>query len=353
MLIRLLSILFFIHLTASCSNQDKLALPDKLEKQYPLKFETPSIINSNGIFVNSGLCANASGDTLLFYGQIQNNRKSSIVIFPYLLQIQTLENHRSNPISVRPKTVLLPDSSQSFVYKFTPINNKYLYSRTEKRGDLDSCYFIDFNFIRGTNGHSITDQVIKFNANKKLFSNYLNRFANEHSITLYELTKENSHIEAIQLNYLKKLHKNSLTNHAVVKENLQSSLQFSETEIVMNGIVLTTKFYHNNDSLFLNLKLINHSSEYLNFSPDSIQIISIDPEIGKKVRHQVVSAVTKSEGHKSILKKGDRMQTQLNFGYFKHPPLEIKVDFSTLKIHPQKIKVFSFNPTFKMIKKVS
>ncbi|PKQ64735.1 hypothetical protein BZG01_13730 [Labilibaculum manganireducens] len=325
MLIRLLSTLFFIHLTASCSNQDKLVLPGKLEKQYPLKFEAPSIINSNGIFVNSGLCANASGDTLLFYGQIRNNRKSSIVISPYLLQIQTLENHRSNPISVRTKTVLLPDSSQSFVYKFTPINNKYLFSRTEKRGDLDSCYFIDFNFIRDTNGHSITNQVIKFNANEKLFSNYLNNFAHEHSITLYELTKE----------------------------KLQSNFQFSETEIVMNGIVLTTKFYQDNDSLFLNLKLINHSSEYLKFSPDSIQITSIDPESEKEIRHQVVSAVTKSEGHKSILKKGDRLQTQLNFGYFKHPPLKIKVDFSTLKIHPQKIKVFSFNPTFRMIKKVS
>lgn len=126
MLIRLLSTLFFINLIASCSDQDKLVLPNKLEKQYPLKFETQSIINSDGIFINSGLRANAAGDTLIFYGQIRNNRKSLIIISPYLLQIQTQENHRSNPVSVRTKTKLLPDDSKSFVYKFTPINNKYL-----------------------------------------------------------------------------------------------------------------------------------------------------------------------------------------------------------------------------------
>lgn len=115
--------------------------------------------------------------------------------------------------------------------------------------------------------------------------------------------------------------------------------------------MLTTKFYHYNDSLYLHLKLINHSNYYLNFSPDSIQIINIDPEIEKEIKHQVVNAITKSKGHKSIIKKGDRLQTQLNFGYFKHPPLKIEVDFTTLKIYPQKTKVFSFYPTFKIIKK--
>ncbi|PKQ61249.1 hypothetical protein BZG02_16585 [Labilibaculum filiforme] len=352
MLTRLLLTLFFIHLIVACSHQDKLVLPNKLEKQYPLKFETKSEINTNGIFINSGLWANATGDTLLYYAQIQNNRNSSIIISPYLLQIQTQENYRSSPISEKTKTELLPNCTKTFVYKFVPINNKYLFTRTEKRGDLDSCYFIHLNFIQDLNNHSITNRTIKFNANAELFSNYHNNFANEHSINLYELRKENHNTEEIQLNYLKKLQNKPFTKHAVIKDNPHSNLQFSETEIVIDGIVLSTKFYHFNDSLFLNLKLINHSNNYLNFSPDSIQIISSDSVYGQITKHQVVNAVTKTEGYKSIIKKGDRLQTQINFGYFKHPPLEIKVDFTTLKLHPQEIKVFTFNPTFEKSEKL-
>ena len=335
MIIRFLFLILLFLCQVSCSRNTEISLPEDLNQQYPIAFETSNIKTPNGISVQAGLWANATGDTILFHSRIKNNAKTKIKISPYSLQIQTQEGYRSNPLTQSKELSVQPNSTKFVTYRFSPVNNKFLYLHTGNKGDLDSCYLFNLNFIRDINGKSLTDSLINFNVKKEAFKNYKQKYAKDQSFSLYELSKENQENRRKQLDYLQSLRKSNLTGKSKFERNLKPSLRFSETEIMMDGVILTSKFFHVNDSLFLNLRLVNHGIGSLHFVPDSIHIVNSDS--GNQIK-QYPTGSAKSE---LILRKGDRFQALLNFGYYENPPQEIIADFSALKYSPQKNKLFT------------
>lgn len=342
MITRILFTLLCLYSITSCQNNSRHTIPDDLKVQFPIEFES-SNISTVGLSIQSGLRANLTGDSLLWFGQITNNRETAIKIMPCLLQLHTLEQYRNNTVSKDSNQIIAANKSQSFSFLFAPINNKLLYHQTGNKGALDTSYSINLNFIREVDGQKISNQDINYQLKKEEIIKHKVQIQEDSSFTFYQIKKNQKSWEQ-QVKYLQKVKQSMQSKSANPASMSTASFTTSQLEFLIDGLILNTKFYHVNNSIYLNLTLINHSHSSICFSPDSIQIVGDHKVFTKKNAFDV--NVKQSCNKSYILHKGERYHNLFCFGPCKSPPSNISADFSSICYYPQNKKFFAIQANF-------
>lgn len=304
-----------------------------LINQYPIGFDESKNMTDQ-FNLHSGLRSNMSGDTILFYGWMNNTSKQNLSIKPYVIELKTEEHYRCTPFRPGKDVLIRPGDTQFFSYAFVPVNNKRIYQHTSLAGDLNKSYSIQLNFIFDEHAKRISKSDIIFTVNSDDWSMYSERMASDHQFTLYDMKKPSEEQLREQDQHIRKLYRLLQINKPHV------NLRCSETEILMNDIVLTNKLFAYKDSLYLNVRLINHGNFSLHFIPDSLHV-------NHPAQNYVRGNTSIQKGEQILLKKGDRFQKLINLGSQGNAADIISVDFSSLKLHHNNKEIFTYHPVFK------
>lgn len=330
MKIHILFWIVILQVVLACSNTQKYSIDENLQKQYPIRFEESETINDQFEML-SGLRANKQGDTIIYYGWISNQSKKEIILTPYLIELQSQNYSRCTPIHQNQNISISPGTDKFFKYKFLPINNKRIYRHSGFRGDLNQVYSIKVNFLLDHKRQAISRDQIEFTINSVDWDVYTKQFASDHLFTIYEMNNPDERQKEIQSKHLRKINALSTEN----KPNINHRV--SETEILINDIVLTNKLFHFKDSLYLNFRIINYGKFPLHLNPDSIRITNSNIKGTTEISEEEFTLVT--------LKKGDRFQRVINLGYLLNVPEKLELDLSAIKYF-NKEKVFTYHPEF-------
>lgn len=314
-------LVMFFHF--ACTNEIKHELNEDVKLTFPISYEE-SQVNMKDLKIQMGLRASPKGDTLLFYAWISNHSNKNISLSPYLLEIQTDEDYRCVPIGQINDVTLKKNTTKFIKYRFTPVNNKLIYYYTGQNGDLNPAYHIKLSFLKDQNGKSFSNQKLTFPINPQHYHKFKTKYAEDHHYTFYELNYEKDLIR-IQENKLRQLDNS--------KQNQHINTNFSEKEISLNGLIFNNKLYHFKDSLYLNLRVVNHGNQTMCFSPNQIQVIN---------------HLSQANNKQIILKKGYRFQEKFNLGHYLTKPDGIKLNYSTFQLYPDLKEIFSFNPEFRI-----
>lgn len=316
-MIRQLSFLLLsILLVTSCKNKSNFDLPENLHNNYPVAFN--QVINGQlkGVSLQSDLRANAQGDTLLFYAVIDNHTSDEICIPSYGFQLKTTEGHKSHPVNQNSETVIPAHTSKTLSLKFTPITNRFLYYRTGYRGDMDSCYIMTIDCLKGSAKVKFPSMTVRYDgviADERID---LNAFRKNDKFAFFDLDKSQKPVVSETKNKVNVQCKERGAAYEGSGVSLRN-IHLSETEILIDGTTFNTRFYTLEENLYLMLKIINHGRSAIYFHPDSLSLSDNDktyiPNLNSKEKgdHQILDSGT------YVLKKGQRYEGLISYGLFK------------------------------------
>ncbi|RXQ95692.1 hypothetical protein EO244_07465 [Ancylomarina salipaludis] len=308
----LLSLLFI----SSCKNQSDLKLPEKLLNHYPIAFNQGMHESIKGIVLKSDFRASVTGDTLLFYAEIGNQTSEAIRISSYGFELKTKEGHRSHSVNQDPESFIPAHKSKIFCLKFTPINSRFLYSRTGYRGDLDSSYTLTIDCFKGNSKAKFPSLTINYNGIKVGCGIDLSAFRKNDKFAFFEVDKSHKFSGSGINDKLKVNRKGQgvVSNKYAVQSG---TVHLSETEILIDGTTYSTKFYTLEEHLYLMLKIINHGRKAIYFHPNLLTLRDNDetyvPESKNKERGDQLIL----DDGEYVLKKGQRYETLMSYGSFK------------------------------------
>ena len=289
----------------SCSKTKRYAPDAATVKRYPLLFNSSaSLISDQGVSADFQLRAKQKGDTLLFAGSIANESGDTLKINPGDLQIETAKGIRTDVSWGDAKKLIVPPNSIDTVkFCFAPLNNLNLHERINYNGDMDSVYYIGFNFVHQKKPESLFGQRLHFSLNKSSYAYYKDHFAIEKSISIFQLKNKDS---------VKSSLTQAIFNSGHVK-NPGSDVQVDLHDIIIKGTVIRLNFYSVDSVLFLQAKIINHSQNSLTINPFGLRLSTANKILSPQMV-TVYSAVY-SKGHISYnVAGGDRLEFKIKYG---------------------------------------
>jgi hypothetical protein len=181
-------------------------------------------------------------------------------------------------------TRLLPSAKDTVCLTYEPVSNLQLYRQTGMRGPLTSSYMMPMRFIQKGRGGPYFKDTLKFNLPPSRYQDFLSLSNATEQVSLYKI-----HVSRQQEAILEK--------HLATffKEKLQTgTVHLTEEEVFVAGVNTRVGVYKKDDSLFMKLHIVNHSSSILDIKPQELKLE------GRSIQ----AAERKYE--KVILKRGER-----------------------------------------------
>ncbi|RZT96065.1 hypothetical protein EV201_0697 [Ancylomarina subtilis] len=308
----LLSLLF----VSSCKKKSDFKLPENLLKHYPIAFNQEMKESVKGIKLRSEFRANIMGDTLLFYAEIDNQTSEGIRIPSYKLELKTKEGHRSHPVNQSQETFIPAHTSKTLCLKFTPINNRFLYSRTDYRGDLDSSYALTIDYFKGKSKAKCPSLAINYNGIKAGRID-LSILRKNDKFAFFEVDRSKKY-SGLDIN-------DKLKANGEGRDVQSGTVHLSETEMLIDGTNYSAKFYTLDENLYLKLKIINHGRKAIYFHPDLLSLSDNDETYMPKSKVKEKGDYLILDDGSYVLKKGQRYETLMNYGSFKSPDFTLNL----------------------------
>lgn len=257
---------------SACHRDFRLLEAPNAEKVY-----YSSLVNVQRVAISGYAKVISHGQVLIVLGI--DNQSADTLIVSESAQLQTGGGLRSEiKIFERYKSKILPHTFDTLMMVFAPINNLEVFHRSGYQGDFVEEYLLDLSFIEG-----FSDQVLKYRAGN-WWSDY----------------KEKS--QEGQMEYFV----------WQLDTTAQRDWQISETEILSKGVLFKTKAFKIQDSLSMNMELINHG----------------EVEIGiflSKLQTALQGAEQEKESRIFWLPKGSRWEHKLTV-YFPSDSLNLPSD---------------------------
>lgn len=294
----------------SCSEKRDFKTNEATSVKFPILFKsTQSYLSDKKVNISFQLRAKQSGDTLLFATCIENNSNDTLKLNPGELQIETQKNIRSDVAIYDDKKLnIFPKTADTFQFVFTPVNNLTLHNSINYNGDMDSVYYLNLDFIYNNNNRISFGEKVKFYLDNDIYTKFCKQFAKNERIALYQINNKDNLKKKLTA-YLEKL--NLIRN----KIDDSNSLQISETDMLIGGIVIKINFYHLDSALYLKVKIINHGENVLIINPSQLSINDNNKVTSPQILsvHNSVQIKTKN-GYPII--KGGRLELETKYAKF-------------------------------------
>ncbi len=188
------------------------------------------------------------------------------------------------------------------ILEYTPINSRDFYRFTALPGD----FLKQYDLIVDPFG----EKSVSFLADSGSYKNYKETLAIEGKTTSYKIAEESNLFTANQLKYLEKNHfpKEIMHNghlHSMPKEKNPGSVNISDSEILINGILIKLFIYKINNEIFADVRLVNHSLTDVFIEESGIQIITGDSSL------TYVSTVSDEQNKRDIITTGNSQKIVL------------------------------------------
>ena len=311
-----LSVLFFF---SSCHNIS-FTIDQNWQKKYPIEFSIQQH-KIKDLIISSQLRSNTTGDTLLCL--LQFNPKNKIRIEPLDFKLQTPENYKCTVFNA--ENALEFDKQTQLALLFSPVNDRAHFLKTGEKGFLQKQYQLRFHY---QNKKYKIDYLVK----KEDYKKYAQEIINSNKISYYSFFDTNQLIEK-QKEYSSKLYQQ---NRA--KNKTSHHIHFTDQEISHNGIIIKCNPYISNQKLFLNLKIVNHGENYLDFDPNQLQLLFNKTCLSPIHKHQAIT-----------LRKGERYTHKYQFGQLAVHERELKVDLSAFSYTQTGQKIFAITPKIRLL----
>lgn len=275
----------------SCSRKSSFQLKEEHALQFPLVFSTnQSFVSAGKINFDYELRAKETGDTLLFALRVQNNSKDTIKINPGELQIETQNSYRSDVIWYeQEKLTILPKTTVTLLFKFTPVNNLALFTRINYPGDMDSVYYFNLNCAYKNNRKIMMEDKLKFSLEENAYTRYYNQFAKNKKVSLYQIKNRDEVKSDIEKS-------GKIIN--------SQSVQISESDLLINGVAIKINFFQIDSALYLKARILNHSETMLVINPEKFIVNKNDKVLNPTILLVRNSVSAKENGFYPIIKGG-------------------------------------------------
>jgi len=183
---------------------------------------TSNVASASNVAISGYAETLENGELLIVLGI--DNQSADTLSISKSVQIQTSESIRSELKSFSSyKSEIMPNTFDTLRLVFSPINNLELYQRTGYEGDFVEDYLLDLTFVEGFEGKNL----------KLVAGNWW-------------------------ADYKKESNETSMMPFTIVADTaFGQDWKISENEVLSRGVLFKAKAYKMQDSLTLNLELIN------------------------------------------------------------------------------------------------
>ncbi len=228
--------LFLLVFLWSC-NDDKNLIP--VCDTECLLYNSNQIIDREGIYFESYAKTLSSKGEIIVVFYLKNKSNTNFTINYSQAQLSTKEHLRSSPVHFADKVITLaPKQYITDSLIFEPINSLELYQAIQHKGDLEKDYSLGLDFIQNKDREPIIKKEVLFSAQEEAYNSYTKSNGEENLINIF----------APQL---------------VSKTNL---------EILINGVNSKFTAHTITDTLFVNIRIVNHGEEALVITPTTFRI---------------------------------------------------------------------------------
>jgi len=223
--------------------------------------------------------------------QITLKNSGSDVVGIQEIVFSTTDGVRSLPANGGMPFLLKPGTDSTITLKFHPLGDLNLYRATGLQGSLKPVYQASVTYKIAGNDNVLT-LALRSQASKDQYADYIQRYK---KVTGYSFNTKAGFNEK-QKKYLETL-----------KQITQPPFVYlSEQEIAVSGLNFRFKGYYLQDTLHVEMSIVNHSEFPMKILPEALDVINDSTADGgiKLVNLQKVSGSTQTP---AMMEKGDRV----------------------------------------------
>lgn len=258
--------------------------------------------------------------------QIRNNGSQLLSLSPLEAALHTTDGRRHLPLAVdTERETLAAGASRTYTWQFRPINDLYLYQHSGLYGAWQQEYRLPLSFING-----LTD-TLHFCMPQQAYAQY-SRDTEDKKPRLYKPSAASLSAASVarQEAYWQKAFSEKAGAAA-------GSANFSEQEFFTAGVNVRHALYHQGDSLYLRLQLINHAPGQLQLEPAAISV-AVGEQHYPPLR---ISGPSASPQELYRLNKGDRIMLML--AYAAPPADSLQLSLNGLQAQQQALFAAPFS----------
>ena len=255
-----------------------------------LVYQTDNI-NSRALQAEPNLRGNIEKQDLSLQIKLSNTESKDFEIQE--IAINTIDGSHSLPISAFTPFLLKQGSDTILTLKFNPYNNYKLYQITGMHGSFKQSYNFSITY-KATSSDSTSTLSLKATAEKNEYLAYLKKYVKP--VIGYSFTTDGGFSEN-QRKYLETL-----------KQLPQPPFLFlSAQEIAVSGLNFRFKNHYQQDTLYAELFIVNHSDFVVKIIPDAFDISAEDKLSPGDVKTVSLEKVSGTLQNRSMVEKGDRV----------------------------------------------
>ena len=227
---------------------------------------------------------------------LQNTGRDSLWINLPEANLLNKKGWRASPLlEGRARQLLLAGQADTLLLNYQPVSQGRLFRQAGIRGPLEQQYRLPLSFLQSAIGEPVSKDTLTFTMPGNLFRSYLQETGFASPMLLYAMEAGEKQKERLN-NRLKSLFAGS---------NQSGYGRIMEGEVFMAGINTRLAVFGKGDSLFLNLRIINHSPKPLELIPAFFRLSADEGSLkeGDDEQHQA----------EFILRKGDRFEVRKRF----------------------------------------
>lgn len=329
-------VLFVLLLMFGC-NQDKMKLT-RLNSPV-LFYSDDSVINSDFFDIYSSLGANLGGDTLVLQFVINNKLSDTVFLSSSKFELENTEGIRSHVI---PHDIgnefAEPKSRAAIKLRFAPVNNLQLYHLTGRHGVTDSSYTLRFTLPFGSNiiTKDISFKLLDYNEFKQ-------QKDRESDLMIYNFSNPEILKEQLVKTFASfEKSKNVKNAQEYDRDNYNNKLQnikVSDSEILLEGLVIKMQIFRIDGTLHIRSKIINHGAFDLRLNTSKMLIYKEGRKTFDPIKiDQVITSEPKLEPDVYLIRKSGRLEfsTQIN-----DADSDLKISLDGFIYNETETKIFS------------
>jgi hypothetical protein len=234
---------------------------------------SPKIVESNGIEIHASLNAELKSGELSLVMNVKNNTENKVTI-NYMDCSLSIDNERVVIPETRKqfKTVIRPGDREHYEILYHPINSPDFFNIADYRGDMKQHYSLKLDFIRDNNGSLLQGKSFVFELHDSIYHHYLRDYGRESQIQLYDCRINADSFITDQKNYLEKLGLVNEINSDDPEYHQDNFILATNSEFNIGNRILNFKSYRKNDSLWMNIWVINMAFDKLKIVLDKLSI---------------------------------------------------------------------------------
>lgn len=264
-----LTLMFFAGCTVRSNDQERGS--DAADRLNPQSYQaTPAKINEQDIEIITFLKDDMEKGELIMSMNVKNNSGKKILV-----------NYTNCGLSVDAERVVVPQTTktfktelargeeESYEISYYPINTVDFYLKTDYRGDMKQQYNLNLDFITDSKGKQLLHKNFTFTLSDHAYQSYIAKYAREKHMQIFDFDFDGEAFAAKQRGYLTKILpvKSHQTGHSVFAIN---------PSVTINQLIINTLPYKYNDTLMVNIRMLNQDSRSLKILLSNSTIKAMD-----------------------------------------------------------------------------